>query len=160
MLVRKTAGHSVDPEDLLQVVAVDILSRPDTYDQKLPLKTWLFKVVQNAAIEEIRKQNRKCRKNHREKDWDEDNFPGDPGSREEPVGYGLDIQELKDQLAIGLRSASQEQRDVIALFLKGYKYKEIAELLDIPIGTVRSRLHAAYEILRLYFSNNYMSDAA
>jgi len=57
--------------------------------------------------------------------------------------------DLRERLWAGIEALSMEQREVFLLYhFQGMKYREIADLLDLPIGTVMSRLHSARQQLR------------
>lgn len=112
-------------------------------------KAWLFKILKNAFINEYRKQAKQPTKVDFEdavKYYDSD----EGGS----VGY-LDLSQdifqgmLGDEVSHALDSLPVDFRTVVLLCdIEGFTYEEIAKIIDIPIGTVRSRLHRARGMLK------------
>jgi RNA polymerase sigma-70 factor, ECF subfamily len=105
------------------------------YDGRSAFTTWLFRVTTNAALDELRRRSR--RPVPSEADPDHSGpvaAPGGPGSVESTVAARLDVDAALATLAPEFRAA------VVLRDLCDLDYAEIAEALDIPIGTVRSRI--------------------
>src|SRR4029078_3575075 len=124
--------------DLAQEIFVKIHGelRPFKFESKF--STWLFRVTVNHALNRASEGSRHARipeKIVRE-------GKGDPGGAKE--GRPVD-----DEVQRALQELSPKLRTVISLrYLEGLSYEEIAEILEISIGTVKSRLFLAHETLR------------
>ena len=126
-------GNLADADDLLQSTVERMLTRglPDDAE----LQPWCFKVCRNLWIDELR-----TRKVRRKAASDpalgaDDVFPG-----EEQVIGEISLQEVQ----LAMAGMTEEQRSVLELVaVEGYSYKEAAEVLEVPIGTVMSRLARA-----------------
>jgi RNA polymerase sigma-70 factor (ECF subfamily) len=131
------AGTMADADDLLQSTVERLLERGLPGDADL--LPWSFKVCRNLWIDEIRAQ--KVRRNAARDPalGADDVFPG-----EEQVIGEISLRETQ----IAMAAMSEEQRSVLELVaVEGYSYREAAEVLEIPIGTVMSRLARARSAL-------------
>jgi RNA polymerase sigma-70 factor (ECF subfamily) len=122
-----------DARDAAQDTMVKVLRNLDRYDDQYKFTTWLLRITRNTCIDRIRKQKRRA--------FDEigDVVDGRPGPLHEVIA--------RDN-ARHVRAALQElpplYREVLTLYHdQGLKYREIAELLDIPNGTVMNRIFRA-----------------
>lgn len=129
---RALARDAADADDLLQVALERALKARDQWAPGTRLDAWMMRIVRNCWIDEMRSRTRRARTFLPE---------------EEGEGVGVDLQneiEAKAEMHAvdrAMASLSADQREVIALVLvEGLAYKEAAELLDIPIGTLTSRL--------------------
>jgi RNA polymerase sigma-70 factor (ECF subfamily) len=113
--------------------------------------TWLFRIVMNVASDRARARAARGRafgtERVPEEDWDRvmvDKPPGDQAP-DEAAASAQDRERIMRALA----TLSEQHRDIIMLSdIEGLSYKEIADVLDIPMGTVMSRLHNARRRLR------------
>jgi RNA polymerase sigma-70 factor (ECF subfamily) len=122
-------------DDLLQATVERALSRQHLWQTGTALDSWMFRIAQNLRID----QARHGRVRGVEVDLDEAvGLPGDDGR--ETVENRSDLSRASQAMA----SLTDEQRAVLALVvIDGRSYRETAEILDIPIGTVMSRLARA-----------------
>jgi len=129
------AGNMADGDDLLQSACLRALDRADQWRPGTRLDSWVYRILQNLWIDQIRSGRR------REIALDEDvmaAFPGGDQAREMEAKLGL--AEARRVVA----KLPAEQRAVLLLVsVEGASYKEAAEILEIPIGTVMSRLSRA-----------------
>jgi RNA polymerase sigma-70 factor (ECF subfamily) len=118
-------------EDIAQEAFLSALRALHRFDRRRPFGPWLHRIVVNRAIDWAR-----ARALRRELDVE----PPDAESREEP--------ELRDELSRALSTLSPDRRAVVVLrYVLEYTPGEIAELLDLPRGTVNSRLRRALDDL-------------
>jgi len=126
---RRVLGNPDDALDATQNAMIAIARRIDTFDRRARFTTWCFRIATNAALDEARRRNRRP-------------APVDivpeprAGTRslDDAVATRLDVD-------AALARLSPDQRAAVALRdLVGLDYAEIAELLEIPPGTVRSRI--------------------
>jgi RNA polymerase sigma-70 factor, ECF subfamily len=139
---RQLTGHREDADDLVQLAIERALNRSAQWQPGTRLDSWLYRIMQNAWIDELRTRRRQA----------EVVVADDEAAAE--VGAGERDAPLD---AIAVRKAvtllSEEQRAVVALVLvEGLPYKEAAEVLGIPIGTLTSRLARAREALQARLS--------
>lgn len=124
-----------DAHDVLQDAATAAISHKNVPNhQSNDFKPWFFRVVRNKAIDRLRQ---KKRQNHEELD---DNSPLSEASDDPEAG--MEILQLQQQLSLSLARLSIKQREIILLKdYHGFSYKDIAEILNIPKGSVMSQLH-------------------
>lgn len=138
-----------DANDLVQETYLKAYRFIDKYDRGTNAKAWLFKILKNAFINEYRKKTKQPTK----VDYEEVvNF-----HEEEESSYSsyLDLRQeifqslIGDEVTTAINSLPVDFRTVILLCdVEGFKYDEIAKIVNIPIGTVRSRLHRARNMLK------------
>jgi RNA polymerase sigma-70 factor (ECF subfamily) len=138
-VARAVLGDSDEADDAAQDGFLSALVKLDQYDARRPFGPWLMRIVANAATD--RRRRRKVRRTE----------PLDPGL----VGGGLrpDTEAVRSELGDHLRAALAElparRRTAVVLFdVEGYSHAEIAEMLGIPEGTVRSEVFHARRRLR------------
>ena len=150
--VYRILGHSEDSRDLAQEVFLRAWSKLETFREGARFSTWLYTIALNLTRSELRK--RKTRKDIRPVSLEvlggkEDGpapLPPDPGEAPEET---LGRRELYDLALRRIEALEPEAREVIVLRdMQDLAYDEIAEVLSVPIGTVRSRLYRAREALR------------
>jgi RNA polymerase sigma-70 factor (ECF subfamily) len=131
-LARALARDAADADDLVQLTVERALARGAQWVPGTRLDSWMFKIMKNAWIDEARARNRQGRV-----------FA--PGEAGEAVGFdgGGAMQARLEAAEVGRAMARlpQDQRLAVALVLvEGLSYKEAAELLQVPQGTLTSRL--------------------
>ncbi len=126
---RRVLGNSDDALDASQEALLAIARRIDTFDGRAKFTTWCYRVATNAALDEARRRGRR---------------PMPAETIPEPLDRRAAIDEaVADRLDIdaALGRLSPEHRAAVALRdVVGLDYAEIARVLDIPPGTVRSRI--------------------
>ena len=138
---RTVTRHREDADDLVQIAVERALTRADQWQPGTRLDSWIFRIMQNAWIDEVRARQRR-----------------DLTFVAEELGEQVGVSTTDAQIdAIAVRKAisqlNEDQRSVVGLVLiEGLPYKEAAEVLDIPIGTLTSRLARAREALQAILS--------
>ncbi|MBK7232303.1 MAG: sigma-70 family RNA polymerase sigma factor [Saprospiraceae bacterium] len=138
-----------DAEDLVQETFIKAFKYLDHYDEGTNAKAWLFKILKNVYINEFRKKNRRPR----QVDFEEASAYHD-GEDVAVVSYDdlraeLFDQIMGDEVNQALQSIPEEFKTIILLCdIEDFTYQEIAKILDIPVGTVRSRLFRARNMLK------------
>lgn len=128
-----------DADDLVQEALARALSRADRFQPGTNLRAWLFTILHNVHVNQIRQKVARP-----------DEVPvEDTAALRLSIPARQETQiELRD-MARALDELPVEQRQVLLLVaLEGLKYEEVAEVLGIPIGTVMSRLSRAREAVR------------
>lgn len=143
--------NRADAEDLVQETFMKAYTKFHQYQQGTNIKAWLYRILTNTYITHYRKAQRSPKRSGGEEveDWQ----LAAAGSHDEKGLVSAEAEALDNipssQLRTALESLSEDQRVVVLLSdVEGFAYKEIADMLDIPIGTVMSRLHRGRKNLR------------
>lgn len=144
----KMTGNEDDANDLIQETYLKAFRFFDKFEQGTNCKAWLFRIMKNTFINTYRKQTKEPDK----VDYDEiENFYENiKSSSTESAHLERDIYDnlLDDELSGAISSLPEDFRTVIILCdIEGFTYEEIADFIDCPVGTVRSRLHRARKML-------------
>jgi len=137
-----------EAHDLAQDVFVKVYQALDRYDPRYKFSTWLFRVAQNAAIDQIRKRRLQVVSMDRPSDEEDDRaweFPSD-----DPSPYS-DLRNQERGVAIqrAIEDLPWEYRELIVLRHFGeLSYDEIAQLKEMPLGTVKNKLFRARQQLK------------
>jgi len=138
-----------DAKDLVQDTYFKAYRFIESFQRGTNAKAWLFRILKNSFINDYRKKTKEPSKvDYQEV---ESYYNSDDVNRQ--ITSDLRIDSLKDmigdEISNALNSLDVDFRTVIILCdLEGFKYEEMAKILDIPIGTVRSRLHRARQLLK------------
>ncbi|MBX3595740.1 sigma-70 family RNA polymerase sigma factor [Sphingomonas sp.] len=131
------ARDGADADDLLQAAVERGLMRRDQWEPGTRLDSWMYRLMRNLWIDTVRATNRRG----------ETFVPPEAG---EQVGTGGGQEDAVELGNVGraLGTLPPEQREAIALVLvEGFAYREAADILDIPMGTLTSRLARGREAL-------------
>jgi len=142
-----TLGSREDALDTAQEAFVHAFEKLDTFQGRSAFYSWLFRIAMNAAISRKRKDRRTTASIDaaRENSGIE---PVDGHASAEP-SHALDVADKQALVKQALERLPEDYRQVLVLKeMEGLKYEEIAEIIDCPIGTVRSRIHRARQELR------------
>ncbi|RMH14068.1 MAG: RNA polymerase sigma factor [Planctomycetota bacterium] len=131
-----------DAEDLAQEALFRVLSKLDSFSGQSSLGTWIYRITTNICLTHLRRRTRSQRIDRE--------LPHSPGQIVEPeAGSGVQTSETHRLLRAALERLPDEQRVILVLRdVRGLEYEQLAEILDIPVGTVRSRLFRARRALR------------
>ncbi len=135
--------------DLAQDVFIKIFSMLDRYDSSYAFSSWLFKITSNLCIDHLRKR----RIETYPMDAPMDGSDGEYARQYESPGPTPETQMIRkeqmDTLEKAVEALPQHYRMIILLrHQENLSYDEIAETLDIPLGTVKARIHRAREMLK------------
>lgn len=128
----KVVGRGADADDAAQMALIAIVKNLDSFDGRARFTTWSYRIATNAAIDELRRRNRRTATSI--DDDDRHLEIAAIGDLENATTARLEIDDALDQLAEEFRIP------VILRDLCGLDYSEIAEVLDLAPGTVRSRI--------------------
>lgn len=144
--VLRLVGNTEDARDTVQDVFVQAYRSLGRFQGQSAFYTWLYRIAVNAAISLKRRQRVTVPIDTGRHAGGLE--PADDPERSDPAAR-LKQQEVKQQVHEALASLPEEFRAVLVLKeIEGQKYETIAQILDCPIGTVRSRLHRARIELR------------
>ncbi len=138
------SGSREEAEDISQEAFVQAFVKLDTFAGKSAFYTWLYRIAFNILASRRRRKRPEI-----SLDVGRD-FSGDePMDRAEPVATAVEREERADQLHAAMAELSAEHRSILVLReMEGHDYETISDVLDLPVGTVRSRLHRARSQLR------------
>ena len=139
-----------DANDLVQETYLKAYRFIDKYHEGTNAKAWLFKILKNAFINQYRRKSKQPTK----VDFEE---IVSYQSEEDDTQYSsyMDLREemfqhmMGDEVTNAINALPVDFRVVILLCdIEGFTYEEISKILDVPIGTVRSRLHRSRNMLK------------
>jgi RNA polymerase sigma factor (sigma-70 family) len=138
-----------DAKDLVQETYLKAYRFIESFQEGTNAKAWLFRILKNSFINDFRRRSKEPSK----VDYQEVETFYNSDEIDEPITSDLRVDALKDmigdEVSNALNSLAIDFRTVIILCdLEGFTYEEMAKILDIPIGTVRSRLHRARNLLK------------
>ncbi|MEZ5340796.1 MAG: sigma-70 family RNA polymerase sigma factor [Acidimicrobiales bacterium] len=147
----RLSGNKADAEDLVQETYLRAFRSYATFKSGTNLRAWLFRILTNAHINRYRSRSR--RPDETDLGEVEDLYLYKKVRNQSQLGRSAE-DELMDLFGDGeVVAAVEELPDnyrvaVLLADVEGFSYKEIAEILDIPIGTVMSRLHRGRKSLQ------------
>ncbi|MFV0457952.1 MAG: RNA polymerase sigma factor SigE [Actinomycetales bacterium] len=141
-LAYRLTGNRHDAEDLTQEVFVRVFRSLENY-RPGTFEGWLHRITTNLFLDQVRRKQR-IRFDALGEDFGDRIAGRDPGPERafEQTNLDYDIQEALDQLPPQFRAA------VVLCDIEGLSYEEIADVLNIKLGTVRSRIHRGRSMLR------------
>ena len=146
-VAHRLLGQEADALDAVQEGFVKALTHIDTFKGRSSFKTWLLRVVSNAALDLGRQRGRRELLSLNGA-VSSDGVPGNPSRVDNPAA-GLEREELRRVLDGAMTVLSDAQRQTFVLHAEaGLSYREVADALNISIGTVMSRLYYARQRLR------------
>ena len=138
-----------DADDLVQETFLKAYKFLNSYQSGTNAKAWLFRILKNSFINDYRKASKEPPKvDYQEV---ESYYNSDDVDVKMTTDLRVDAVNgmMGDEVAMALNNLDVDYRTIIILCdLEGFKYEEMAKILDIPIGTVRSRLHRARQLLK------------
>ena len=132
-----------DAYDLLQDTTLKVLDNEDKYVENTNFKGWVFTIMRNIFINNYRKVVRSATVIDQTEDLYHLNLPQESGF-ETPEG-SIAAKEITD----AINSFSDEYRIPFSMHVAGYKYNEIAVKMNLPLGTVKSRIFFARQRLQV-----------
>lgn len=136
-----------DAYDLLQDTTLKALDNQEKYAENTNFKGWVFTIMRNIFINNYRKSVRAATIVDTTDNLYHLNISQDSGL-EAPEG-AYTINEIQG----AINALAEELRVPISMHVSGYKYQEIADEMHLPLGTVKSRIHAARQILQRRFAD-------
>jgi RNA polymerase sigma-70 factor (ECF subfamily) len=135
---RRIVAHPEDALDATQEAMIAIARGIRRFDGRAAFTTWCYRVATNAALDELRRKRRRP-------------LPSDPATGPEPVAIGPSTEErvgARLDVDAALRELPEDFRVAVVLRdLCDLDYAEIADVLDVPPGTVRSRISRGRALL-------------
>jgi RNA polymerase sigma-70 factor (ECF subfamily) len=131
--------------EIVQDALATVWQKSALFDgDKSSLSTWIYTIARNLCFDTLRKQKGRDAHIHSEDIWPNDYCPPDMVEH-----YSPETEMLKQQIVKYLDILPDAQRKVVkAVYLEELPHQQVAEMFDIPLGTVKSRLRLAVEKLR------------
>ena len=146
-------------EDLAQETFIKVLNAIDSYRPEYKFSSWIFKIANNAAIDQLRRRGLNTL-----------SLDGSPHAESAAAIEATTLQisdgaenqldevasrELGSQIELAINQLRPEYRSCIILrHIDGRPYEEIAEMLDLPLGTVKTYIHRARNELRILLADS------
>jgi RNA polymerase sigma-70 factor (ECF subfamily) len=127
-----------DADDMVQIAIERAITRADQRQPDARLEGWMFKIVRNAWIDEVRSRRRR----------DKIFAPEEAGEHIGSEAIEQEVTLMSVQAAM-LRLPEEQRVAVSLVLIEGLSYKEAAEVLEVPIGTLTSRLARGREALQV-----------
>lgn len=133
-------GNRADADDLVQAACLRALERTGQFTPGTRLDAWMFRILRSIRIDRARAEGRR-------------GTQADPEELEHVSDQGLGARLVEDRLTLervreAMTLLPEAQREVLALVcIEGYSYRDAAEVLGVPTGTVMSRLSRARQNL-------------
>lgn len=145
----RLTADPIDAEDLVQDTIVKAFRFFGSYEKGTNAKAWLFRILKNSYINGYRKKT----KTPQQVDYNEVAVFYETIRAEHTESSNLERnmyrQMMDDDLSRALNSIPEDFRTVVLLCdVEDFTYEEIANMLDVPIGTIRSRLHRGRNLLK------------
>jgi RNA polymerase sigma-70 factor (ECF subfamily) len=147
--LRRYLGDGSLAEDVFQNTFLQLYLKIGQYEPGRPVRPWLYTIATHQAIDALRRNARHQilsldQKREDSSDGELRNLLDTLESRGPAPMDNVSAEERKEKVRASVDRLPDFLRDVVILaYYQGLKYREIADILDIPVGTVKSRLHAA-----------------
>ena len=137
--------------DLTQEVFLHLYRNLDKYDPDRPFTPWCLRVATNLCINRTQKAEIPTVSLEAMGAGADDEARFEPGTDEDPVASHLGHQSRREAIQRAIQKLPAEYRAILTLhYLEQMPYEELCATLDLPIGTVKNRLHRARTVLRRY----------
>ncbi len=131
---RLLQGDEDKAQDMVQDLFMKLIEQPEKYDCKMAFSPWLYKVATNMCFNEIRNTKNRLR-------LVEENFTADEVEKPESTFYDIDAATFRLEYNKHFSGLDEDQQLLLTLrFQQELQVKEIAQIMNLPEGTVKSRL--------------------
>jgi len=147
--LRRYLGDSDLADDVFQTTFLQVYTKADQYESGRPVRPWLYAVATNQAVDALRRDKRhRILRLHGDGsengDAESSQLHAVPDTRSLGPVEHLQAEERKELIRAAVDKLPEFLRSVVILaYYQGLKYKDIATILGVPVGTVKSRLHTA-----------------
>ncbi len=151
-LAYRMMGHQQAAEDLVQEAFLKVWRSAGSYRvEKASVRTWILSIVRNSAIDVLRSTASRRKTQERVEAQTPSSQPS------EAFGEAWRNSQ-REQIREALRGLPPEQLKVLELsYFSGYTHTEIAQLLDLPLGTVKGRMRLGLKKIREHFDSRGMA---
>jgi len=159
--LRRYTSDSDLAEDVFQNTFLQFYTKLHQFEAGRPVRPWLYAIATNQAIDALRRQNRHAALRLYQENDEAANDEAAPllsllETRTPGPLEQMQVAERQQYIRSSVDRLPEFLRQVVILaYYQSLKYKEIAEILDIPVGTVKSRLHTALSKLQDAWSTEF-----
>lgn len=158
-VIYRIVGDRQEAEDVAQEVFIAVFKHIDGFRGDSKFSTWLFRIASNRAKNRVKYLARRNKQQHQDlEDTPESNIDDNPvggGHADRPDREAMG-RELEGIIQEGLEELNEKHRTVIVLYdIENLSYEEISDALDLPEGTVKSRLYRARSQLKAFVDERY-----
>ncbi|SNS85231.1 RNA polymerase, sigma-24 subunit, RpoE [Anaerovirgula multivorans] len=148
-------GNLEDANDITQEALVKVYRSIHNFKGNSSFSTWLYSIVNNVCIDFIRK-NKKAKLLYIDKQQDGESYQREIPDEINTPECLFEKNEIKRMVHDAINQLNYEQRNIIILRdIQGFSYQEIAEMINVSVGTVKSRISRARSNLKEIISENY-----
>ena len=133
--------------DLLQDTTLKVLDNADKYAENTNFKGWVFTIMRNIFINNYRRVSRQATVVDQTEDLYHLNLSQDSGLETPEGSFGA------NEITAAINEFPEEYRIPFSMHVAGYKYNEIAEKMNLPLGTIKSRIFFARKRLQVRFAD-------
>lgn len=153
-LCYRMLGNAHEAEDISQEAFIRAYVNIDRYNINRKFSTWLYRIATNLCIDRIRKKKPDYFLDAEVKGTDGLNLYSQVQSKELTPDEKVAKMELQELIQMEILNLPEKYRSAIVLkYIEELSLKEISEVLDLPIGTVKTRIHRGREALRKQLRN-------
>jgi RNA polymerase sigma-70 factor (ECF subfamily) len=146
--------NSDDAKDLLQETYLKAYRFWDKFEKGTNVKAWLYEIMKNSYINHYRKKTKEPKSVEFDESLIHHLRPKNPSAELRLVEGRAPHDMFEDEIALSLESLPSDYRTVVILSdVEDFTYEEIADVIAVPLGTVRSRLHRGRRLLRERLQN-------
>lgn len=147
-------GNAQEAEDIAQEAFVRAYTNIHTYDQNRKFSTWLFRIATNLCIDRIRKKKPDYYLDAEVPGTEGLNMYSQIASPVELPEEQVEKMEMQERIHYEIGRLPDKYRSVIILrYIEELPLQEIGDILELPLGTVKTRVHRGREALRKQMSN-------
>ena len=147
-------GNKQESEDIAQEAFVRAYMNLHTFDQKRKFSTWLYRIATNLCIDRIRKKKPDYYLDAEVTGTEGLDLYSQIASEDQLPEEILEQMELQDRIQYEIGRLPDKYRTVVVLkYIEELSLQEISEILDMPLGTVKTRIHRGREALRKQLNN-------
>ncbi len=142
-------GNMDDAEDACQKTFIAVYSMSHQLNDCNKFSTWLYQIANNYAIDQLRHRKKLFRRNGSSEDPEYDLAADPPDLEQVDMASGIDSAALRHLFEKTMRTIPNEQRVVIVMKLyQDLKFSEIAQILEVPINTVKTRMYTGLRVMK------------
>ena len=147
-------GNSQESEDIAQEAFVRAYMNLHTFDQTRKFSTWLYRIATNLCIDRIRKKKPDYYLDAEVAGTEGLDMYSQIAADDQLPEEQIEQMELQDRIQYEIGCLPDKYRSVIVLkYIEELSLQEISEILDMPLGTVKTRIHRGREALRKQLNN-------
>lgn len=153
-LCYRMLGNRHEAEDIAQEAFIRAYVNIHTYNPNMKFSSWLYRIATNLAIDKIRKKKPDAYLDEEISGTDGLTMYSQLSSNEASPEETLESMELQETVQKAIEKLPEKYRSVIVLkYIEDLSLQEISEILDLPLGTVKTRIHRGREALRKHLGH-------